>query len=86
MRAAVLHEVGTLTVDERPVPEPGRGEVLIRVAVCGVCGSDATEFGRGLVLAQPPVTLGHEFAGVVEAVGPDVTSVPIAMKSAPSSR
>ncbi len=77
MRAAVLHEVGTLTVDERPVPEPGQGEVLIRVAVCGVCGSDATEFGRGLVLAQPPVTLGHEFAGVVEAVGPGVTSVPI---------
>ena len=77
MRAAVLHEVGTLTVDERPVPEPRPGEVLIRVAVCGVCGSDATEFGRGLVLAQPPVTLGHEFAGVVEAVGPDVTSVPV---------
>ncbi|HEY6799795.1 MAG TPA: alcohol dehydrogenase catalytic domain-containing protein [Agromyces sp.] len=74
MPASVLHAVGDLRVDEKPVPEPALGEVLIRVAVCGVCGSDATEFGRGLVLARPPVTLGHEFAGIVEAVGAGVTS------------
>jgi threonine dehydrogenase-like Zn-dependent dehydrogenase len=77
MRAAVLHAVGDLRVDEIAVPTPGPGEVLIRVAVCGVCGSDATEFGRHLVLAQPPVALGHEFAGVVEAVGEGVTSLPV---------
>jgi (R,R)-butanediol dehydrogenase/meso-butanediol dehydrogenase/diacetyl reductase len=77
MRASVLHAVGDLQVDEKPVPEPAAGEVLIRVAVCGVCGSDATEYGRGLVLARPPVTLGHEFAGVVEAVGPGVDSPPV---------
>jgi len=76
MRAAVLHAVGDLRVDEREALEVGPGEVLIRVAVCGVCGSDATEYGRGLVLAQPPVTLGHEFAGTVEAVGEGV-SVPV---------
>jgi (R,R)-butanediol dehydrogenase/meso-butanediol dehydrogenase/diacetyl reductase len=75
MRTATLHAVGDLRVDERPIPKPGRGEVLIRVGVCGVCGSDATEYGRNLVLAQPPVTLGHEFAGTVEAVGADVTSL-----------
>jgi (R,R)-butanediol dehydrogenase / meso-butanediol dehydrogenase / diacetyl reductase len=72
MHAAVLHSVGDLRIDEAVAREPGPGEVLIRVGVCGVCGSDATEFGRGLVLAQPPVTLGHEFAGVVEAVGEGV--------------
>ena len=77
MRAAVLHAVGDLRVDEIAVPAPGPGEVLIRVAVCGVCGSDATEFGRHLVLAQPPVALGHEFAGVVEAVGDGVTSLAV---------
>ena len=77
MRAAVLHAVGDLRVEEIAVPVPGPGEVLIRVAVCGVCGSDATEFGRHLVLAQPPVALGHEFAGVVEAVGEGVTSLPV---------
>ncbi|MDF1478196.1 alcohol dehydrogenase catalytic domain-containing protein [Leifsonia sp. H3M29-4] len=73
MRAAVLHATGDLRVEEKPVPTPGPGEVLIRVAVCGVCGSDATEFGRELVLAAPPVALGHEFVGVVEAVGDGVT-------------
>ena len=77
MRAAVLHAVGDLRVEEIPVPSPGPGDVLIRVAVCGVCGSDATEFGRNLVLAQPPVALGHEFAGTVEAVGEGVTSLQV---------
>lgn len=44
----------------------------MRVAVCGVCGSDATEYDRGPVLTVLPVTLGHEFAGVVEVVGDGV--------------
>lgn len=77
MRAAVLHDVHDLRIEDVPVPEPGPGEVRIRVSVCGVCGSDATEFGRGLVLAQPPVVLGHEFAGVVDARGDGVTEPPI---------
>ncbi|GLI26558.1 alcohol dehydrogenase [Agromyces rhizosphaerae] len=77
MRAAVLHDVGDLRIDEREAPEPGPGEVLIRVTLCGVCGSDATEYGRHLVLAQPPVALGHEFTGVVEAVGDGVSSIPV---------
>ena len=73
--AAVLHGPGDLRIEEIDVPRPGPGEVLIRVGVCGVCGSDATEFGRGLVLAEPPVALGHEFAGTVEEVGEGVTSL-----------
>lgn len=75
MPAAVLHAPGDLRVEEVPVPRPAAGEVLIRVGVCGVCGSDATEFGRGLVLARPPVILGHEFAGVIEAVGEGVEAL-----------
>lgn len=75
MRAGVLHAAGDLRVEERPVPQPGPGEVLVRVAVCGVCGSDATEFDRGPVLTELPVTLGHEFAGVVESVGEGVTAL-----------
>jgi threonine dehydrogenase-like Zn-dependent dehydrogenase len=77
MRAVVLHDVGDLRVDDLAVPEPGPGEVLIRVGVCGVCGSDATEFGRSLVLASPPVALGHELAGTVAAVGPGVTDLEV---------
>ncbi|MEO5920349.1 MAG: alcohol dehydrogenase catalytic domain-containing protein [Pseudolysinimonas sp.] len=75
MRAGVLHAPGDLRIEERAVPVAGPGEALVRVAVCGVCGSDATEFDRGPVLTVLPVTLGHEFAGVVEAVGEGVTSI-----------
>jgi (R,R)-butanediol dehydrogenase / meso-butanediol dehydrogenase / diacetyl reductase len=70
--AAVYHGPGDVRLEERVVPEPGDGEVLVRVAVCGICGSDATEYSRGPVLTRPPVVLGHEFAGVVERVGPGV--------------
>ena len=75
MRAGVLHAPGDLRIEDRDVPVPGPGEALVRVAVCGVCGSDATEYDRGPVLTVLPVTLGHEFAGVVEAVGDGVTSI-----------
>ena len=71
-KAAVLYGPGDLRVQSRPVRPPGPGEALVRVAVCGVCGSDATEYSRGPVLTVLPVTLGHEFAGRVEAVGEGV--------------
>jgi threonine dehydrogenase-like Zn-dependent dehydrogenase len=45
--------------------------------VCGVCGSDATEFDRGPVLTVMPVTLGHEFVGTVEALGDGVTGIAV---------
>jgi threonine dehydrogenase-like Zn-dependent dehydrogenase len=77
MLAAVLHGVGDLRVESKPVPTPGPGEVLIRISACGVCGSDATEFGRHLVLAEPPVALGHEFVGTVETLGEGVDSLDV---------
>jgi (R,R)-butanediol dehydrogenase/meso-butanediol dehydrogenase/diacetyl reductase len=64
-------------VEQRAVPEPGEGEVLVRVAVCGICGSDATEFSRGPVLTHPGVVLGHEFAGVVTDVGDGVDDITV---------
>lgn len=76
MRAGVLHAPGDLRIENRDVPAPGPGEALVRVAVCGVCGSDATEYDRGPVLTVLPVTLGHEFAGTVEAVGDGVDIAP----------
>ncbi|MEO7124354.1 MAG: alcohol dehydrogenase catalytic domain-containing protein [Lacisediminihabitans sp.] len=77
MRAAVLHAVNDLRIEEREIPAPGPGEVLVKVAVCGVCGSDATEYTRGPVLTVMPVTLGHEFAGTVAALGEGVISLPL---------
>lgn len=75
--AAVFYAAGDIRVEPRQTREPGPGEVLVRVAVCGVCGSDATEFSRGPVLSRPPVVLGHEFAGTVERLGPGVDGLDV---------
>lgn len=68
---------GEAGVGEVPVGEPGPGEVLLRVASCGVCGSDVHAFRSdpGFEWVRPPITLGHEFSGTVESVGPGVTRV-----------
>ncbi|MFH0965174.1 MAG: zinc-dependent alcohol dehydrogenase family protein [Planctomycetota bacterium] len=73
MKAAVLEAVGKLAVKEVPTPKPKADELLVKVAACGVCGTDVKLF-HGDYQAQYPVILGHEFAGEVAAVGPDVAS------------
>jgi L-iditol 2-dehydrogenase len=72
MRAAKLIEPGRMAVVEVPKPVPGPGDLLVRVEACGICGSDRHMF-RGEYPTAFPVTLGHEFAGIVEAIGPGVT-------------
>ncbi|MBA3236400.1 MAG: zinc-binding dehydrogenase [Chloroflexi bacterium] len=77
MRVAELPAIGSpLRLAERPVPEPGPGEVRVRVEACGVCGSDVFlqkgGFGAGVPL---PIIPGHEAAGVVDALGDGVTTV-----------
>ena len=77
MRVVELPGVGEpLRIAERPVPEPGPGEALVRVQACGVCGSDIflQKGGFGPKIRMPVVP-GHEAAGVVAAVGPDVAEV-----------
>lgn len=76
MKAVRFHGVGDLRVDELPVPEPGVGEALIEVAAVGVCGTD-THILDGHYPSQPPVTLGHEVAGTVVALGPGATGVAV---------
>lgn len=65
-----------LELIERPVPEPGDGEVLIRVGACGICHSDVGLFEdrKWLGMMTPPVVPGHEIAGTVTALGPGVAS------------
>ncbi len=77
MRVVELPGVGEpLRVAERPVPEPGPGEALVRVQACGVCGSDIfLQKGGFGPRIHMPVVPGHEAAGVVAAVGPDVVEV-----------
>ena len=74
MRAAQISKPGgNFELVERPIPEPGPGQVRIKVDVCGVCHSDAVVKGGLLPGIQYPRVTGHEIAGRVDAVGPDVT-------------
>ncbi|HEX8836592.1 MAG TPA: alcohol dehydrogenase catalytic domain-containing protein [Candidatus Acidoferrum sp.] len=67
MRAGVFREKGIVRVEEVPVPEASDGEVLIKVAACGVCGTDIKKIFHRYV--EPPQILGHELAGTVAALG-----------------
>ncbi len=72
MRAVVLEAPETdLRVEEIPVPEPRRGEVLVKVTACGVCHTDLHVIKNETPFPTPAV-LGHEITGVVEALGPGV--------------
>lgn len=71
MRAAVYKGASVVEVEPVPVPEIGRGEVLIRVETCGICPTDLKKIAYNLLPA--PRIYGHETAGVIAAVGADVT-------------
>jgi len=76
-RAAVIRESGSAELVEVPLPEPGEGEVRLRLEGSGVCGSDlAVWAGRPwFEYPQPPGAPGHEGWGVVDAVGPGVSGL-----------
>ena len=74
MRAMVLDRPGTpLTLRERPVPQPGEGEILIEVASCGVCRTDLHLVDGELPDPKLPVVPGHEIVGRVAAIGSGVS-------------
>ncbi|MEU9115564.1 alcohol dehydrogenase catalytic domain-containing protein, partial [Streptomyces sp. NPDC048483] len=75
VRAAILPAVNApLRVAEIDLPEPGPGQVRIRLAAAGVCHSDLS-LSNGTLRQPAPAVLGHEGAGTVTAVGPEVTTV-----------
>lgn len=71
MKAVRLEAVGKLTLRDLDRPDPGPGELLVKVEAAGICGSDRHFFDGGSPTVLP-VTLGHEISGVVEVVGHDV--------------
>ncbi len=76
VRAAVLEEFGApLVVQDVELADPKAGEVLVRIEACGVCHTDLYTASGADPSGYAPAVLGHEGAGVVEAVGPDVTLV-----------
>jgi L-iditol 2-dehydrogenase len=71
MRAGVYRGQGRVVVEHVPIPEIGPGEVLFRVAACGICGTDIKKIHHGFI--KPPQILGHELAGTVVKTGAGVT-------------
>jgi L-iditol 2-dehydrogenase len=71
MHAGVYRDKSLVRVEQVPVPEVGPNEVLIKVAACGICGTDIKKIFQRYV--EPPQILGHELAGTVVATGPGVT-------------
>lgn len=70
MQALVWHEGGRLLIEKVPVPEPGPRDAVLRISHCGICGTDLHHvLGR---LGHGPQVLGHEYSGVVVAVGAEV--------------
>jgi S-(hydroxymethyl)glutathione dehydrogenase/alcohol dehydrogenase len=76
VRAAVLSAAGApLGIEDIPRPAPKAGEILVRVAACGVCHSDL-HVARGHLPFPLPCVLGHEISGVVDTLGPGVSGPP----------
>ena len=73
MRAIVLDRPGSFRVAQVPDPAPGPGQIVVKVEACGVCGTDIHIMDGEFPPTPYPITPGHEFAGTVAAVSPDVT-------------
>ena len=78
MRAVVIHPPHDLRVEDRPLAEPGPGQVRVAIRAGGICGSDlhyVQHGGFGSVRVKHPMVLGHEVAGIVDAIGAGVAGI-----------
>jgi L-iditol 2-dehydrogenase len=75
MKALLLSKYRHLEIAEVPTPRPGPDEVLVRVAACGICGSDVHGYDGSSGRRIPPLVMGHEAAGSVAALGAAVTDL-----------
>ncbi len=75
MKAAIFYQAHQpLVVEEWPTPQPGPGQVLVKVAACGLCHTDLHYIDHGTpTFKKPPLILGHEISGTITARGADVT-------------
>jgi L-iditol 2-dehydrogenase len=73
MKALLLSSYRYLEIADLPAPVPGENEILVRVAACGICGSDVHGYDGSSGRRIPPIVMGHEAAGRVAAVGTGVT-------------
>ncbi|MGD8621934.1 MAG: alcohol dehydrogenase catalytic domain-containing protein, partial [Anaerolineales bacterium] len=80
MRAQRFYEPGKLVLEEIPRPEPGPGELLVKVRAATTCGTDVKTYKRGHPKIIPPILFGHEFAGDVVAIGEGVENFKVGMR------
>ncbi len=76
MKQVMLHGANDWRLDDIPEPQPGPRDALVRVAACGICGTDVSYVHLGMTPGHP-IPLGHEMAGVVEWVGDEVGDVAV---------
>jgi 2-desacetyl-2-hydroxyethyl bacteriochlorophyllide A dehydrogenase len=77
MRAVTFQAPGEVAIEERPEPEPiAAGDAVVRVEASGICGSDLHIY-HGRVAIDPGFTIGHEYVGLVTAIGDDVDTVSV---------
>jgi L-iditol 2-dehydrogenase len=72
MKAVVFYGKNDVRLEQVPAPECGPGELAVRIEACAVCGSDLKTYQNGNPRMKPPITMGHEFTGRVEALGAGV--------------
>ncbi|GKW27672.1 Zn-dependent oxidoreductase [Pectobacterium brasiliense] len=72
MKSIVIQQPNSLVIEERPIPQPAAGEVRVKVKLAGICGSDSHIYRGHNPFAKYPRVIGHEFFGVIEAVGEGV--------------
>ncbi len=72
MKRAVLVKPKQIVIEDVDIPKPGKGEVLINVKYCGICGSDLHAYHGVHPFIKPPIVPGHEFSGVISEIGEGV--------------
>lgn len=75
VRAAVLTAPGQIRIQEFPFPDVGPRDALLRVEMCGICGSDPKTYHGMIKLTEPPLILGHEFIGHIAEIGPEAEKI-----------
>jgi len=69
LKALVISRPGSVQVVDKPRPNPGRGEVLVKIKYCGICGSDLHAYKSGYL--DKYLTIGHEFSGIIHSTDPE---------------
>ncbi len=79
MKQVNIHGPGVVSIDDVGEPEPGPRDAVIKVSACGICGSDIGYIAAGGLMGptDEPMPIGHEFSGVVEAVGSEVRDIEV---------